>query len=47
MVPPTKTPFGPMTRDICYSFQMTPNCAMGTSSQATRAARPHPPGRDF
>lgn len=30
MVPPTKSPYGPVTKDICYNFKVATNCAIGT-----------------
>lgn len=30
MVPPTKSPYGPVTKDICFNFKVVPNCAIGT-----------------
>ena len=30
MVPPTESPYGPMTKDICYHIKVVPNCAVGT-----------------
>lgn len=33
MVPPTESPYGPMTKDICYHVKMAPNCAIGTTVQ--------------
>ena len=36
MVPPTESPYGPMTKDICYDIKMAPNCALGTIVQNTK-----------
>lgn len=33
MVPPTESPYGPMTNDICYHVKMAPDCAIGTIAQ--------------
>lgn len=30
MVPPTESPYGLGTKDICFHFQVAPNCAIGT-----------------
>lgn len=36
MVPPTESPYGPMTKDICYDVKMALNCALGTIVQNTK-----------